>query len=461
VRSSSRRFDAARECPPLVGIVALLAGACTVDSRFLASADGAGATDRGQSSSPDLSVPDGGQADADSGGDASGDASDLTDRDARDGGDAEVASSAGDAGDAGVLVDHDARDAVDGVDAVDAVDLVADADAASDLAEADAADSGVDSPVADSGMVTDLVDAADGAPVDGASYHRDWNQNPPVFLQTGVARLWGLSDVHGDRDRLIALLVAGGLIGGSSASPTWTAGTDTLVVSGDSIDKGPQSIEVLDTWIALIPQAATAGGHLVVLFGNHEAEFLADPYNSKAAPLVAELGSTSPAFFASSDDPYGRFLRERPIAAVVDGWFFSHAGNSGGQTMDQIGVTFHTLVDADAWSDPFFLDANSILEARNWWPTANTNGFLDGYLAALPALHIVFGHRPTTFADPPSGNIEVHQQGRLVLIDVGMSRAVNYSTGKLLRVDHPGTPLETVNMITPAGSVVPLNMAAP
>jgi hypothetical protein len=215
-------------------------------------------------------------------------------------------------------------------------------------------------------------------------------------------------------------------------------------------------------WIALIPQAEMAGGHLVVLLGNHEVEFLADPFNSKAAPLVAELASTSPTDFASSDDVHGRFLRERPIAALVDGWFFSHAGNSGGDSIDRIGATFQTLADADAWSDPFFLDPNSIVEARSWWPTgAGTNDFLDGYLAALPGNHIVFGHHPTSFADPPSGNIEAHQAGRLVLIDVGMSVAVNYSQGKLLRVDAPGTPRETASMIAPTGNAIALDLTAP
>jgi hypothetical protein len=206
-----------------------------------------------------------------------------------------------------------------------------------------------------------------------------------------------------------------------------------------------------------------AGGHLIVLLGNHEAEFLADPLNSKAVPLVTELPSSEPpASFASADDPHGRFIRERPIAALVDGWFFSHAGNSGGASLDQIGATFQMLVDAAAWSDPFFLDPNSILEARSWWPSgAATNDFLDGYLAALPGDHFVFGHHPTTFADPPSGNIEAHQAGRLVLIDVGMSVAVNYSEGKLLRVDAPGTPQEAASMIAPTGAVTALDLTAP
>lgn len=249
---------------------------------------------------------------------------------------------------------------------------------------------------------------------------------------------------------------------GGAASPTWLAGEDTLVVAGDSIDKVPQSIEVLDDWMALEPSTRAAGGHLVVLMGNHEDDFLADPTNSTAAALDSELASRAvmPAVFASTADPHGRWLHERPVAAIVDGWFFSHAGQSGGLSADQLAAEYRRVVDAEAWSDPFLSDANSILNARNWWPTSGTRAYLDANLAALPAQHIVFGHRPITFSDPPSGEIEAHSAGRLVLVDVGMSRAVDYSTGRLLRIDAPGTASEAVAEVTPAGAASPIDMTA-
>jgi hypothetical protein len=415
-----------------IGMITLLAAGCGIDRAGLCGSCDAGLADRGS-----LPAVDGGSGDSDDAGDSTA------------GADTGVESSPGD---------------------VDATPDPADADAdGPGVVMADAGPPPGDAnPDAEAGtvVVADAHPGADaaleaGGPIDAGPWRRDWILHPAVYLQTAAPRLWGLSDVHGDRSRLIVLLGAAGLVGGTAVAPTWTGGTDTLVVSGDSIDKGSQSVEVLDTWIALIPQAEAAGGHLVVLLGNHEAEFLGDPLNSKAAPLVAEIGTEPPATFASPADPHGRFLRERPIAAVVDGWFFTHAGDSGGLSAAQIASTFRTLVDADDWTDDFFLDPNSILEARSWWPSSGTSAFLDGYLAALPAHHFVFGHHPTSFADPPTGNIEVHQQGRLLLIDVGMSSAVNYSTGKLLRVDHPGTATETVGMVTPAGALIPLDLTAP
>jgi hypothetical protein len=307
------------------------------------------------------------------------------------------------------------------------------------------------------------VGPSDGGNQDGGSgtsaWQRDWQAFPAVIEKQGVQRLWAISDVHGDRDRLVALLGAAGLTTSSATDPEWQGGSDTLVVNGDSIDKGPQSVEVLDYWMTLIPRAQAAGGEVAVLMGNHEVEFLGDPSTSKAAAMVAELGQESPGQFADTADPHGEFLHQRPIAALIDGWFFAHAGNPQGMSIDQIAARFIALVDAGSWQDDFFLAADSLIEGRSWWSTAaDPVGLVDGYLAALPASHIVFGHHPTTFASPPSGNIEMRYQGRLTLIDVGMSRAVNYSQGKLLRVDAPGTAAEQASMVTETGAVVPLDL---
>jgi hypothetical protein len=74
-------------------------------------------------------------------------------------------------------------------------------------------------------------------------------------------------------------------------------------------------------------------------------------------------------------------------------------------------------------------------------------------------------HRLWSFAadvrSPPTGNIEAYFAGRLLLIDVGMSSAVNDSTGELLRVDHPGQPNEQASIVDPSGKVSSLDLTAP
>ena len=95
-----------------------------------------------------------------------------------------------------------------------------------------------------------------------------------------------LSDVHGMYGHLTTLLHAAKVINGNGR---WTAGKTLLIVMGDSIDKGPESLAVLKLWMRLKDQAPGQGGQLIVLLGNHEAEFLKDPRRGKAAIFDAEL----------------------------------------------------------------------------------------------------------------------------------------------------------------------------
>lgn len=65
-----------------------------------------------------------------------------------------------------------------------------------------------------------------------------------------------ISDIHGCYDELMRMLEK---IGFSS--------DDTLVIAGDYIDRGSQSLEMLD-WIADVPD------NVRLLKGNHDVEFV-------------------------------------------------------------------------------------------------------------------------------------------------------------------------------------------
>src|SRR6185312_2430271 len=143
---------------------------------------------------------------------------------------------------------------------------------------------------------------------------------------SAYSQVLAISDVHGMRPALDALLQGAGVV---DSSGRWKAGNSLLIVVGDSIDKGPQSLEVLDEWMALSAQASAAGGRVVHTLGNHEAEFLADPNDSrKAAELYAELKAKAVPVSDLTDPsrPYGKFLAGMPLAARVGRWLFCHAG---------------------------------------------------------------------------------------------------------------------------------------
>ncbi|HEV7500512.1 MAG TPA: metallophosphoesterase [Vicinamibacteria bacterium] len=278
-------------------------------------------------------------------------------------------------------------------------------------------------------------EAAEAAAANGSG--RDWKLYPAIVDRTTTEEIVGLGDVHGTYDRLVPLLEKGGLIRADRQAPAgyaWTGGKRTLVSVGDLIDKGPQSLEVLDLMMSLRKQAPAAGGEVIVTLGNHEAEFLAHPGKKKAIEFENELAARhiDDQQVASGGNDYGKFLLSLPLAARVNSWFFAHGGSTSGKSLAQLDQSFRGVVDSGQWKNPFLIGDDSLLEARKWWH----DGADQKDLAALPAAHIVFGHDPGAFKD--KGTIQTKDDGRIFLIDVGMTRAFDYSKGALLLIDRQG-----------------------
>lgn len=287
---------------------------------------------------------------------------------------------------------------------------------------------------------------------------RDWTRCPAVLERNADADVVGLGDVHGGFDRLVALLSGAGLIKpGGASGYAWSGGRTVLVSVGDLINKGDQSIRVLDLMMALETQAPSAGGAVIVTLGNHEAEFMADPRNKKARrEFSAELRAKGidPEAVAAGAAPYGEWLANRPVAARVNTWFFAHGGNTSGNVTAQLAREFQDAIDGGHWDSPFLIGDNSILEAQKWWKKGN----LDPDLVGVQAHHIVFGHDPGAFDQP--GRIVQQQGGKLFLIDVGMSPAVDYSKGALLLIHRAGN-VEEVSSVDPSGRKTPVWRGAP
>lgn len=81
-------------------------------------------------------------------------------------------------------------------------------------------------------------------------------------------RIVAVGDLHGDYDAWNAILRAAGLI---NAEGRWAGGRTILVQTGDVVDRGPDSLKIIDQVMRLAKEAQRAGGKLIVLTGNHEA----------------------------------------------------------------------------------------------------------------------------------------------------------------------------------------------
>ena len=177
---------------------------------------------------------------------------------------------------------------------------------------------------------------------------------------SGVDRVVAFADVHGAYEELVALLQKTGVIGGQLK---WIAGTTHLVSTGDLVDRGAGSREVMDLLMRLQDEARDAGGYVHVLLGNHEImnltgdrryvseqEYLAfadeEPPGVRAQALreflinantdqtLAEVEFNRrhpPGFFGrnaafSPDGSYGRWLLQRPLLIVINRTVFTHGG---------------------------------------------------------------------------------------------------------------------------------------
>lgn len=180
-----------------------------------------------------------------------------------------------------------------------------------------------------------------------------------------------IGDVHGDFDDFCLILKHVGLI---DERHHWTGGRITLVQTGDLLDRGPKARETMDLVAALEAEAASSGGRVVALLGNHEmmnlmgdlryvtsqnyAGFVqaeSDIIRKQAYQDYVDWRSAHQSLLASMRQPvfeatesewmakhplgfieqrkafgpkgtYGKWIREHHAVAEIDGLLFSHGG---------------------------------------------------------------------------------------------------------------------------------------
>jgi Calcineurin-like phosphoesterase len=324
--------------------------------------------------------------------------------------------------------------------------------------------------------VCSLLTMLCGVPIAAAPANRverDWARCPSIVQLETHEDVFAVGDVHGDYKRLVKLLAAGGLIQKEPETPDkvhWVGGAATLVCTGDLIDKGDRSLDVIGLFRALEKDSVAAGGRIIVTMGNHEAEFLADPEDDeKAAEFLKELehGDVDPQDVARGRDHLGigEFLVSLPFAAKVNDWFFVHAGNTKGQSLNDLSTALQSQVTDHGFGVPILSDADSLLESRlhphPWWERegeepAESEARLRQVVTALGARHLVIGHQPNKakFNDGTRrerGAVYEKFDGLIFLIDVGMSSAIDYSHGVLLRIHRRSSGGTVVHVIDHRG----------
>jgi 3',5'-cyclic AMP phosphodiesterase CpdA len=83
-----------------------------------------------------------------------------------------------------------------------------------------------------------------------------------------IHRIVAVGDLHGDFSAWRAILRAARL---ANDTGRWIGGDAVVVQTGDVVDRGPDSLKIIQDLMRLRREAPKAKGQVIALVGNHEA----------------------------------------------------------------------------------------------------------------------------------------------------------------------------------------------
>jgi len=310
---------------------------------------------------------------------------------------------------------------------------------------------------------------------------------------TTTERVVAVGDVHGAYDRFVGILRAAGLIDGRQR---WAGGRAHLVQTGDVLDRGADSRKVVDLLRRLERDAASAGGRVHALVGNHEfmrvigdwryvspGEFKAfqnvdsaDLRDRVRALNVEEetrraraekrafnerdyrerfntdhpLGYFDMQLAFGKDGEYGKWIRSHVAAVRINRVLFLHAGVSDSvANLGCDGLNAEVRRDLAAARIPPDTSTSPLSSTEDgplWYrgmasePEAQFAPTLERILRRLDVGAVVIGHTPVA-----SGQITLRFGGRVVLIDTGMLGGQNYPGGMSSALEMRGDTLTAID----------------
>ncbi len=287
------------------------------------------------------------------------------------------------------------------------------------------------------------------------------------------SRIVAIGDLHGDHAAFRAIVEAAGVVGPDGA---WIGDDAILVQTGDVPDRGPDSLLILRDLIRLQGEAATSGGRVVALIGNHEAmnvigdlryvhegeyavfrddqsesrrrgyyrshqEEIERAYRRREAALSEDqirrlwleetpLGGVELLAAWRSEGEIGRWLVGNPAVALIGDTLFAHGGISetyAALPIEEINARVAAAIAAhDDSTEAIISDPAGPLWYRGYFLRGEGSEAslvqpeeaapeVDRVLAAYGAERIVVGHTPSL------GGIRILLDGRLIAIDTGIS----------------------------------------
>lgn len=316
-----------------------------------------------------------------------------------------------------------------------------------------------------------------------------------------VHRIVAVGDLHGDFAAWRDIARAAKLIDGRGA---WIGGNAVLVQTGDVVDRGPDSLKIIQDLMRLQREAQRARGQVIALVGNHEAmnvigdlryvsageyaaftdrssaqrreavytankDVIEAAYRQQNPELTSEaikqawieatpLGVLEHQAAWRAEGVIGRWIVSNPAVALVDGTLFVHGGISpayAGRTIEdinrQIGAALMAQSETERaiLNDPLGPLWYRGLADEGAAPATEEPGAPAASEPAPPietqleTLLPAYGARRIVIGHTPSiSGIGVLYGGRLIRIDTGISAVYGGKVSYLEILD--GTPIPHV-----------------
>lgn len=182
-----------------------------------------------------------------------------------------------------------------------------------------------------------------------------------------------ISDIHGEFDRMAAVLRNAGIL---DSELRWAGGSKQLVIVGDVFDRGAQTTHALWFLYQLEAAAEASGGRMHLLLGNHELMVMLGDlrYLSSRDSSIARLhGMSFDKLYHPARSVIGKWLVGHPGVMKMGDLLFAH----GGVSTDYVSWTPASFADSlfaftheelfNRWTDTTYVaPMDSATFARRW-----------------------------------------------------------------------------------------------
>ena len=293
-------------------------------------------------------------------------------------------------------------------------------------------------------------------------YMLDWSHGKakPVELQREFrqsatsqpkpAKILAISDMHGNLDGTVELLLAAGVM---DENYNWIY-DGCLIILGDVLDRGEQTTECLWLLYHLYSQTEeNAQNKLIPILGNHETMTIRKrTHNMKGKyGLTCELLNITYNELYGENTLFGSWIRNWQTILKLEDLLFVHGGISTGfaqkyEDLDQVNTIiwdyYHGKESLNETDLDYLFRTNGPFWYRGYfyseekWDTANPE-IIDGILDEYNLKNIIVGHTTTK-------NIHYVQEGRIIAIDAGLKyqesgEALLYQDSSFFVLDPDGT----------------------